>query len=317
MGLFTRERKLRRVQPGDEGYARVAASLHAPAGPARDAAQRTAAAGMVSTADKPAQFFVYDGDNGEPCAIAQIRDLSQDRPGVVEVWVAVDPVLRRFGLGEKVYALALDQARKLHAQTISSYALDVEGIAFLSGHDFTPTQSMGVFVAPLAELADAAPTPPAGYDIRTYTDCPAELLDARARLQEDFVRATPHGTTPIDEAWHAERVRAWFVDMQAQGGVIWEAVALHDGAPVAFSNVIAYPGAPRISQRDTYVAPEHRGHGLARALKAATARAAVAERPDAREIRSFVDLTNEPMLAVNRGLGFRQTGVLVEAERPA
>jgi L-amino acid N-acyltransferase YncA len=70
-----------------------------------------------------------------------------------------------------------------------------------------------------------------------------------------------------------------------------------------------------LQQKVTGVLTTHRGRGIAQALKLATI--AYAQRSGAREIRTWVESSNAPMLAINQGLGFTQgPGVVVLAQRP-
>ena len=89
-------------------------------------------------------------------------------------------------------------------------------------------------------------------------------------------------------------------------------VVLEDGEPVAFTVVIANAESGRAGSQMTGVRRDRRGRGLAHAVKAASA-----SRARERGLRLLVtanDLDNEPMLAVNRKLGF-EPSILVEEYR--
>ena len=57
-------------------------------------------------------------------------------------------------------------------------------------------------------------------------------------------------------------------------------------------------------QGDTGVDPAHRGHGLGAWMKAHNHLRLAAERPDVTVVKTWNAAANEPMLRINRALGF-------------
>jgi mycothiol synthase len=94
----------------------------------------------------------------------------------------------------------------------------------------------------------------------------------------------------------------------AQGTERWALVAMHDAsATVAGFTEMGLPATqPTVAhQWTTVVRPEHRGRGLGKWLKAAMLERMLIERPGVEEVRTGNATTNEPMLAINRTLGFK------------
>ena len=57
-------------------------------------------------------------------------------------------------------------------------------------------------------------------------------------------------------------------------------------------------------QGDTGVRPDHRGHGLGAWMKATNHLRLADERPDVEWVQTWNAASNEPMLRINRALGF-------------
>lgn len=265
--------------------------------------------------DAPATLYLLRDGAGKAAAFGWLRTPLRDHRDHAEVWLGVDPVLRRFGVGAEMLELLEAEARRAKRRYITSFVTYVEGrvdagVTFADDHGFDAAEQLGVYRAPLAAVAAAAPTQTGEYRIVTVVDAPDDgLLEARARLQERFAHDLPEAGVDRAQAWDAARVRENFVSDSSDGGHLVEALALtSDGEPVGFCDVIVRD-VPLAHQRDTYVAPEHRGHGLGLALQAAAA-AAIGERFDhVRALRTVVATANEPMRRVNAACGYEQTAI--------
>lgn len=114
-----------------------------------------------------------------------------------------------------------------------------------------------------------------------------------------------------EESWDAERVRDQWARGRAQGRRAVESVARHAGSGrlVGFTDLLISAATPHLGyQADTLVLHEHRGHGLGAALKRANLAAVHRDQPQVRTVRTWNARSNEPMLRVNRELGFVTTG---------
>ncbi len=96
-------------------------------------------------------------------------------------------------------------------------------------------------------------------------------------------------------------------------------VARADGEAVGYTEILLSRPDPKIVlQDDTFVAQRVRGRGIGRALKVANLRRLMSlpESSDSRFLQAYTALTNAPMLALNRSVGFEEVDVLTILEGP-
>jgi GNAT superfamily N-acetyltransferase len=89
------------------------------------------------------------------------------------------------------------------------------------------------------------------------------------------------------------------------------AVLHAESGEMAGYTVLTYrQGRPRsVIQEDTLVAPSHRGHRLGMLVKITNLRRAHTAWPRARSVITWNASENRHMLAINRSLGFRPSGL--------
>jgi GNAT superfamily N-acetyltransferase len=248
------------------------------------------------------------------------------------VGVLVHPEWRRRGVGSALLDLAERVARDERRGVIgaeSDVAADRDdpavGFAAPRGYVAEQTELRSDLALPPADgVVDAsiaeAQAHAAGYEVLTSWDgIPDEWLGDRAALSQRMSTDAPLGGVAMtEEAWDAERVRRNFELAREQRRRVVESVARHiaSGRLVGYTTIGIAAHTPDVAyQWDTLVLREHRGHRLGLLLKAMNLRALIARLPGVRRVATWNAQENEPMLRVNRALGFEVVGRLTEWQR--
>ena len=250
----------------------------------------------------------------------------------LEASIAVHPDFRRRGIGTALLDQA-ERAARSEGRTVIGAESDVA-----AGHD-DPAAGFAArhgFVAALRDLRSALPVPTSadaldeahieaqkhadGYETLTSWDrIPDEWLADRAVLAQRMSTDAPRGQLDTTEtAWDEDRVRRFVESALEQGRRLVETVARHrdTGRLVAFTTIgIAKQTPERAYQWDTLVLREHRGHRLGQLIKAVNLQALITELPEVRRVLTWNATENEPMLRVNRALGFAPAGHLTEWQK--
>ena len=141
----------------------------------------------------------------------------------------------------------------------------------------------------------------AGRTPPELADRVAEVLNVmntapRENLDIGDLQATPELVHEYEEAALAVGQDLW----------AYYAVDNSSGRFVGITNLFIRPTVPdRVHVGDTAVDPAHRGQGLGKWLKAAITRRILDELPAVRWVITWNAGSNDPMLAINRRLGFR------------
>jgi GNAT superfamily N-acetyltransferase len=149
------------------------------------------------------------------------------------------------------------------------------------------------------------------YELQWVPDseCPDEWLADLAVVTDVLQNDAPMDDIPIGERHttpeqlraHAERTRAFGRDW-------WTLIARHraTGEPVGYTEMFFPQENPKLgSQGATAVSAKHRGYALGRWLKATMLQRLLEEKPDITTIRTFNADSNDPMLAINFAMGFK------------
>ena len=239
-------------------------------------------------------------EDGEVIGTAQVH-LAHDSPdpgqGFLNVYVRPDRTHR--GAGRLLVRAGEEHLAAVGATKVYSYVLDEPAnLAFAERHGYTkgrPGHCLrrdrpGVTRPPRPEV-------PPGVELRTaadYADDPRPLFDLDAETVLDEPGDVDIEFTDYD-AW---LLRSWKHPLLDHELTI---TAVVDGRPVAFS--VAYTdGAGRYATAMTGTARAHRGRGLAKLAKIHSlyrARAA-----GVTEAFTGNDAGNEPMIAINKWLGY-------------
>jgi GNAT superfamily N-acetyltransferase len=255
-----------------------------------------------------------------------------DNTHLAAVEILVDPESRRRGIGSALLEVAERAARDegravIGAESDVATDRDDPAAGFAARHGYTAEQTElrsdlelplgdGVLAAATAEAQKHA----SGYEVLTSWDgVPDEWLADRAELSRRMSIDVPLGGLAItEEKWDGERVRRSYALARAQGRRVVESVARHTatGRLVGYTTMAVASHTPDLAyQWDTLVLHEHRGRRLGLLLKAANLRALTAGLPGVRRVATWNARENEPMLRVNRALGFEVVGRLTEWQR--
>lgn len=279
------------------------------------------------------KLLAYDGQR-----LVGTADVEHERDGNTGwVFVAVHPDHRRRGIGrllaEKATGLArqsgvtllqsgaettdLDSRPRLTAPTgHGDIPADAPSTHFLQEQGFTLRQVelLSALDLPVPEdrlqSLSAAVRDAEDYELISWTGpTPPEWVEAYARLRMVMSTAAPAGElTHEEQVWDADRVRQRD-RRHVDGGIITlDTAARHrpSGELVAFTN-LAYPAAAdgrAVGQGYTLVVPEHRGHSLGMRVKIKNLQQLAEQQHGARRVVTGNAGENDPMLSINRALGF-------------
>ena len=141
---------------------------------------------------------------------------------------------------------------------------------------------------------------------------PAELVGQVAEVLNVMNTAPREDLDISDIPMTADLVREKEAAALAAGEELWAYYAVDEssGRFVGLTTIEIRPGTPdRVRVGDTGVDPEHRGRALGKWLKAAMTERIVADLPDVRWVITWNAGSNDAMLGINTGLGFRTVAV--------
>ena len=260
-----------------------------------------------------------------------------------EGWVGVEvaPDYRRRGIGRALFDAIVEVARESGCRVLQSYCLSTDlseprlpsptgfGSAPLNAASTQFALSLGFTLEqverysrlPLPADADRVAqslveaTAAAGddYEIISWQgDTPDEWVDDIALLATRMSTDAPSaGLEATEDVWDADRVRADEKLRADDPRIPLVAAAVHrpSGRLAGFTELSVPPEASRVvSQEDTLVLREHRGHRLGMLLKLANVQYLEAVHPGHPAIITFNAEENRHMLSVNEHVGFVPVG---------
>ncbi len=261
-----------------------------------------------------------------------------------EAWMTVEvlPDFRGRGIGAALFAALVGYAHGQNRQVLQGYfvspgddamprvtpptgfgsvSADLPGTRFALGHGFTLEQVERIsrLELPVADseltLHETQAFAAVGSDYRlelwagrTPEHRTEDIALLRTRMSTDAPSA---GLEITEDVWSTERVRHEDDRSEASPRIRLVAAAVHlpSGRLAAFSELSVPPETSRpVSQGDTLVLREHRGHRLGMLVKIGNIRQLQEERPGHPGIITFNAEENRFMLSVNEAVGFTAVG---------
>jgi GNAT superfamily N-acetyltransferase len=257
-------------------------------------------------------------ESGRPVGAATVGRIWMLPPEFDGLWATIDvlPEARRRGIGGAMYAAISETARERSKTTlfIDTQADRPQSVAFLEHRGFVETDRYRMVALDLRGLDPPVPAPPPGITITTLADRP-DLLAAVYDIAVETYPDVPSSVEPMATGTYDEFV-ARDVD---RPGMPRDAffVAVDDavGKAVGWASLLFKPGSSTVAYHDmTTVARAWRGRGIATALKRATIAWAI--RHGLELLETGNDVSNAPMRAVNRRLGYEPRPDHIEFRGP-
>ncbi|WP_436326689.1 GNAT family N-acetyltransferase [Brevibacterium sp. FAM 27836] len=289
------------------------------------------------------QFATPRTDKEDFALIAHLGDeavggaeinVTADSPAEVELGVL--PTCRRRGCGtalaEAVEQILADRDRPSVIVQTETYC--PEGVAFAESRDMRigNEEHRLLLDLPAYLQADAdrykdsgaATTVPVikedpDFSVTSWIGgCPEEVLASWTRLREQMDEDVPVGdlTRTVSHASTAA-IRSHEERMEEQGWTLVGSMAHVGDLAVGYTEIMVSAHDPQIViQEDTLVDRAYRNRGIGRALKIANLRQlpAVEATASARWVQTYTATNNDPMLALNRDLGFTVADTMTALE---
>jgi GNAT superfamily N-acetyltransferase len=275
---------------------------------------------MLFTADQPDErsngLGLVDGDTW--LGMVWLDWWLLENTHVLDVEIAVDPRFRRQGVATQLLDEVKTRAEADGRTLLTGYVIaeaatgTSSGTAFATAHGFVQkhTELHQVIELPMDDsVVDGLERKVPGYELLQWRDeTPPEWLAEFADAYTAMSRDVPHGDRAVEiQVWTPERLVAREARRIEQGRFTHTTVAVDaDGRLAAYTQMGGNRAVPeRLYQYDTFVRPEHRGHGLGIAVKIPNLRSLQAELDHPAVLHTWNAPENAPMIAVNERLGFR------------
>jgi GNAT superfamily N-acetyltransferase len=250
---------------------------------------------MVAT--QPRGLFLVGRDGADPVAIAFVRG-DPDSLGSPHPFAGVGVVHERrgAGLGTQLFERISAHARALGKVGFEGPVLesDLGGVRFVARRGYVEVERAQAACLDLAGVDGVPPRPPAGVEVVSIDAAP-ELERGVYEVARTGYRDLPGKPIEVGsfEEWRAADLGDARRDLSL--------VALVGGRPVGFA--LLRERAPGTGWHVlTAVERASRGRGIAGALK--RAQVAAAKRAGLTKLMTHNEVRNEPILRLNRGLGY-------------
>ena len=266
----------------------------------------------------PSEIAVHRDDTGRVVGVLEVSLPTWDNTHLGFVEVTVDPLVRRQGLGRRLFEAGVEKVRDAERDLLlSSTFFDTAGASFLEAMGLKCATEEAERRLDLLSLDHdrldgeyaAAERMAASYDlVRMPARIPDELMPEVVRMTES-INDAPTGDLEVeDEVFSPERIRAFETAQLGHGRRLYRLAArggetneLAGHTMVAVESEQPWWGW----QFDTTVLPSHRGHRLGLLLKIAMLRWLAEEEPQLRLLDTWNATSNAHMVHVNEVIGYR------------
>ena len=270
---------------------------------------RSAEEAIAFLRHQPATHETFDwlGDGG-------FASLYIHGPKAAFVHLLVHPERRRSGLGTALLAAVQARAAERGVEELHGHHATPAGAAFAARFGAAPGQREVRSLLRLRPAELPEPSVPAGWTLQTWlTRVPDEQLAAfvRARAAMDDAPGSEEIGFPTASA---ARVRASEDSLIERGREMRLTIAMHESGEIgAFTELRISSGSNVALTDDTGTVSEHRGQGLARAVKIESLRRLRVDHPEAEVVTTLNAEENAAMRHINESVGFRAVATLTTA----
>jgi GNAT superfamily N-acetyltransferase/RimJ/RimL family protein N-acetyltransferase len=226
-------------------------------------------------------------------------------PTATFLQLLVQPDRRRHGIGTALLAAAVARARELGVEVMHGHHATSGGAAFAAHSGFTDGQREVRSLLDLRRVELPEPRLPDGWTLQTWLRrVPDEHLDAFV-LARGAMDDAPDPDGMDFPSSTAEKVRESEESLARRGREMRVTVALRaDGVIGSFTELRVSVGSTLGFTDDTGTVREHRGRGLAKAVKAESLRLLRDDHPTVELVTTMNAEENGAMRHVNTWLGF-------------
>jgi len=267
---------------------------------------------------EPPDAGVLRDDRGRVVGVVQVYLPRWDNRHLAIVDVAVDPALRRQGLGRRLFDAAVARARADGRSVVIVHAWDrphASGFATALGLERvseTAQRRLDVWTLDRSALDPVrveVEKHAGGYEVlRVPGVAPQNLVPGLLRVTEAINDAPTDAMDLQDEVSTEERLRAFESAQLAMGRRLYRVVVRHSASgELAGHTLVCVDGEhPWYGwQLDTSVLAAHRGHRLGLLLKVELLDWLAEAEPQLRSLDTWNAVSNGPMGSVNERVGFR------------
>jgi len=229
-----------------------------------------------------------------------------------ELEIQVHPATRRQGVGTRLLDAAVAEARRLGRRSVvcTPVLLGSPGDAFLAARGLRRVLTLLYTRLDLAAASPAA-RPAPGYRLVAWEGrVPDELAASFAASRRAMDDMPMEDADVAPEPWDVARVHRVVAAVAKRGDLLDTVAAVDEatGEIVGFTElVVPGTGTGDGQHYGTGVLSEHRGHGLARWMKAESVRRARRRHPALSGLLADTAASNVAMRRINDELGYRAT----------